>query len=151
MHYLLHSLNHTSINRDAPWINPLSLSSTMRKFTNSTGAPDCPESNDATSTNSINACKQKAYALEPQLITDPNQMQRAQFIANTLVNALFDDDEQKIAATSAYLGTRVADLKQVKAKHSEKGMVIELVFDRDYDQAASEQPIQFEPGRKKDA
>lgn len=86
-----------------------------------------------------------------QLITDPNQMQRAQFIANTLVNALFDDDEQKIAATSAYLGTRVADLKQVKAKHSEKGMVIELVFDRDYDQAASEQPIQFEPGRKKDA
>ena len=39
-----------------------------------------------------------------QLITQPNLMQRAQYVANTLVNALFDDDdEQKIAATAAYL------------------------------------------------
>ncbi len=86
-----------------------------------------------------------------QLITQPNLMQRAQYVANTLVNALFDDEEQKIAATAAYLGTRVEGLKQVKAKSSEKGMVIELVFDRDFERASAEQPITFEPRKNEDA
>ena len=86
-----------------------------------------------------------------QLITQPNPMQRAQYVANTLINALFDDDEQKIAASSAYLGTRVEGLKQVKAKSSENGMLIELAFDRDFDQAATEQPIQFKPSKNQDA
>ncbi|HGG58710.1 MAG TPA: hypothetical protein ENK26_02185 [Gammaproteobacteria bacterium] len=85
-----------------------------------------------------------------ELIPNPNAMQRAQYIANTLINALFDNNEQLIAATSAYLGTRVEDLKQVKAASSDRGMVIELVFDRYFEDAAREQPIHFTP-LKKDA
>ncbi len=86
-----------------------------------------------------------------ELIPNPNAMQRAQYMANTLINALFDHNEQLIAATSAYLGTRVEGLKQVKAARTDKGMVIELVFDRYFEEAAQEQPVHFVPREKLDS
>lgn len=68
-----------------------------------------------------------------QYIEQPDQTQRAQFIALHLVQALLADNEQRIAASCAYLATRMPDLKQVKAVTKPDGAIgIDLVFTEDY-------------------
>ena len=77
-------------------------------------------------------------------ITNPNPMQRAQFVANSLINALYKEDYPIATAMCTYLAKRIPDLKQVKAAgDDENDMSIELVFDRDYETAQKEQPIEF--------
>ena len=68
-----------------------------------------------------------------QFVEAPNQIQRAQFIALQLVQALLVDNEQHIAASCAYLADRLLDLKQVKAVTKPDGAIgIDLVFMEDY-------------------
>jgi hypothetical protein len=68
-----------------------------------------------------------------QFVEAPNQIQRAQFIALQLVQALLVDNEQHIAASCAYLADRLSDLKQVKAVTKPDGAIgIDLVFMEDY-------------------
>lgn len=68
-----------------------------------------------------------------QFVEAPNQIQRAQFIALQLVQALLVDNEQHIAASCAYLADRLSDLKQVKAITKPDGAIgIDLVFMEDY-------------------
>ena len=77
-------------------------------------------------------------------ITNPNPMQRAQYVANSLVNALFNENHSIAIAMCTYLAKRIPDLKQIKAAGDiEKDMSIELVFDRDYKTAQQEQPLEF--------
>ena len=77
-------------------------------------------------------------------ITNPNPMQRAQFVANSLVNALFQENDSIAIAMCTYLAKRIPDLKQIKAiGKDEKDMSVELVFDRDYETAQQEQPLEF--------
>ena len=77
-------------------------------------------------------------------INEPNQLQRAQFIAVTLVNAIGKQDEALAAATCAYLAQRMPELRQVKVAGVTPEQTIDLVFDKDYVKA---QPIQFvKPG-----
>lgn len=67
-------------------------------------------------------------------VVNPDQQQRAQFVALTLLNAIEKDDEASIAAMSAYLAVRYPDLKQVKAdsdKESRKVM-FDLIFDQEH-------------------
>ena len=68
-----------------------------------------------------------------QYLETPNQIQRAQFIALQLVQALLVDNEQHIAASCAYLADRLSDLKQVKAVTKPDGAIgIELIFTEDH-------------------
>lgn len=77
-------------------------------------------------------------------ITSPNPMQKAQFVANSLINALYKENYPLATAMCTYLAKRIPDLKQVKAAgNDEQHINIELVFDRDYETAQQEQPIEF--------
>lgn len=68
-----------------------------------------------------------------QYVENPNQIQRAQFIALHLVQSLLADNEQHIAASCAYLADRLTDLKQLKAVTKPDGAIgIDLVFTEDY-------------------
>ena len=67
-------------------------------------------------------------------IPNPDQQQRAQFIAFTLVTAIQQDNEAVIAAMSSYLATRYPDLKQVKADTDQesKKVMFDLIFDQEH-------------------
>ncbi len=86
----------------------------------------------------------RGIQLGKEKISEPNILQRAQFVANTLIDALGKDNEALAAACCSYLARRLPGLQQVKAKTEADGTtMIELVFDRSYEQAAVEQPVNF--------
>jgi len=67
-------------------------------------------------------------------IANPDQQQRAQFVAFTLLTAIEQDNEAVIAAMNSYLATRYPDLKQVKADTDEnsKKVMFDLIFDQEH-------------------
>jgi len=67
-------------------------------------------------------------------IVNPDQQQRAQFVAFTLVSAIQEDNEAVIAAMNSYLAVRYPDLKQVKADTDEgsKKVMFDLIFDQEH-------------------
>lgn len=73
-------------------------------------------------------------------ISTPDLNQRAQFVAANLANAILSDDEAMCSALTAYLASRLIDLKQVKITNTDGEIVIELVFDEDYQKQV---PVQF--------
>lgn len=81
--------------------------------------------------------------LGEEVIENPKILQRCQYVANTLVNAVLAEKDPLSAATCSYLATRLPNLQQVRAYSSEDGTSIELVFDRSYKKSAAEQPINF--------
>jgi hypothetical protein len=62
-------------------------------------------------------------------IKEPDLLARAKFVAGYLSQALFDDNEQMIAASTAWLAMRLPDLKQVKITQDGEQISIDLVFD----------------------
>lgn len=70
----------------------------------------------------------------------PDQEQKAQFVANQLMMAIKSDNEQLIAASMAYLATRMPELKQVMSKEKNGETQISLIYDREYSEP---QPINF--------
>lgn len=62
-------------------------------------------------------------------IKEPDLLSRAKFVAGYLSQALFDDNEQMIAASTAWLAMRLPDLKQVKITQDGEQISIDLVFD----------------------
>lgn len=84
--------------------------------------------------------------LGEDFIESPNPLQRSQFVANSLVNALLKENYELAVAMCTYLGKRMPELKQVKCEGTEDkegGISIEFVYDRDYKTAQTEQTIQF--------
>jgi len=65
-----------------------------------------------------------------QTVEQPDQLQRAQFISIHAIQALQQGNEALVAASCAYLATRMPDLKQIKARMVEGGLSVELVFDK---------------------
>ena len=67
-------------------------------------------------------------------IANPDQQQRAQFVAFTLLTAIEQDNEAVIAAMNSYLATRYPDLKQVKADTDQdsKKVMFDLIFDQEH-------------------
>lgn len=67
-------------------------------------------------------------------VVNPDQQQRAQFVALTLLKAVEKDDEATIAAMSAYLAVRYPDLKQVKADTDQEShkVMFDLIFDQEH-------------------
>lgn len=62
----------------------------------------------------------------------PNPLQRAQFVALQLVQAIAEGNEPMAAATCAYLAVRVPELQQVRAEHRVTGLHLDLIFDRPF-------------------
>lgn len=86
----------------------------------------------------------RGISLGQEHVESPNPMQRAQFVANTLINALFAENYSQAMAMSTYLAKRIPELQQVKAVGNIDDVLnIELVFDRSYEQSSTEQPVQF--------
>ena len=77
--------------------------------------------------------------LGDDFVEQPDMLQRAQVMAGHLVQALIDDNEQVIAMATAYLATRLPELKQVKITEQEDTM-IDLVFD---EQRTNQVPVNF--------
>ncbi|MCW8900611.1 MAG: hypothetical protein OQK75_14115 [Gammaproteobacteria bacterium] len=69
-----------------------------------------------------------------ETIVNPDQQQRAQFVAFTLLTAIEDDNEAVIAAMNSYLATRYPDLKQVKADidQASRKVMFDLIFDQEH-------------------
>ena len=72
--------------------------------------------------------------LGDEFVKSLNPLQKAQFVANSMVNGLLNDDFNQAIAMCTYLGDRLPDLKQVicTGQADESGMQIEFVYDRDY-------------------
>lgn len=81
-------------------------------------------------------------ALGEQAIATPDVNQRAQFVAQSLAQAIKDDNEAMAAALTSWLASRLPELKQVKMEEAEgeAGISIELVFDEEY---GSQVAVQF--------
>ena len=75
-------------------------------------------------------------------ISNPDLNQRTQFVAGNLAHAILSDDEAMCAALTAYLASRLPELKQVKITNNitdaspgdeqTNAVSIELVFDEAY-------------------
>lgn len=72
--------------------------------------------------------------LGSEKIANPDQQQRAQFVAFTLVNAIQQDNDAVIAAMNSYLAIRYPDLKQIKADTDQdsKRVMFDLIFDQEH-------------------
>lgn len=73
-------------------------------------------------------------------IETPDPLQRAQFIALQLLQAVQDGNEAVAAASCAYLANRIPDLKQIRATTRGGLLAFDLVFDRAY---AKEVKVEF--------
>ena len=77
-------------------------------------------------------------------IKKPDSMQRSQFVANSMINALFTENYSIAIAMCTWLGERIPQLKQVQAKGDIKTeMRVDLIFDRSYEQSKTEQAIKL--------
>ena len=70
----------------------------------------------------------------------PDAQQKAQFVANQLVHAYRDNNEQLAAATMSYLGDRYPDMQQVVVTETDGQLSINLVYDEPY---KKEEKVQF--------
>ncbi len=62
----------------------------------------------------------------------PDALQRAQFVAVQLIQALQTGNEALVAAGCAYLASRLPDLTQIEASLVQGGFSAELVFNQPY-------------------
>jgi len=69
------------------------------------------------------------FELAGEQINDPDLLQRAQFVAGYLSQALFSENDAMIAASCSWLALRLQDLKQVKITQDDQQISIDLVFD----------------------
>jgi len=84
----------------------------------------------------------EGIALGGEAVKSPDQLQRAQFVALHLLEAMQDGDDGLIAASCAYLANRLPDLRQVKASLAGDEVSAELVFDESY---TKEVAVEFSP------
>ncbi|VAW93345.1 hypothetical protein MNBD_GAMMA21-964 [hydrothermal vent metagenome] len=76
-------------------------------------------------------------------IDQPDLKVRAQYIAMHLVQSILKEDDAMIAATCAYLATRIPDLKQVQANEQGENISFDLIFT---DEQKNQVAVQFDPG-----
>lgn len=74
----------------------------------------------------------EGFTLGGEFIADPDQVQRAQFVAINLVHALKSENDALAAASCAYLASRLPELRQLRADDVAGGTHMDLVFDEEY-------------------
>ncbi len=73
----------------------------------------------------------RGIPLDGETLPNPDLLQRARYVAMSLVESLQQDQEARAAATLAWLAERIPDLQQLRVDTGEDGQVrIELIFDR---------------------
>jgi hypothetical protein len=77
-------------------------------------------------------------------VSQPGALQRAQFVAIQVIEALQSGNDALIAAGCAYLASRLPDLTQVKARLVDGGFSAELVFNQPF---VKEVAVDFPPRR----
>ncbi len=70
--------------------------------------------------------------LQGEWLERPDLEQRARWMALALMEGILYQEDEKAAASLAWLATRLPDLKQVKAIVDENGAQFDLIFDREY-------------------
>ncbi|RTZ62139.1 MAG: hypothetical protein DSZ33_00105 [Gammaproteobacteria bacterium] len=73
------------------------------------------------------------FAVGEEWVAQPDPIQRAEFVSATLFQALKDNNEGLISASTAYLANRFPELKQVKSSDTggDGENSIRLVFDEE--------------------
>ena len=65
------------------------------------------------------------------LINSPDQMQRAQYVAMSLLYGIQTNSEGLVSAACGYLTTRLPDLKQIRAIEKGETVSMDLIFDEE--------------------
>ena len=80
----------------------------------------------------MNGRMDQGIDLDGQLIKDPDDNQKAQFIVANLLGAMKDDNAGLTSALCTYLADTMPELKQLKIDENNGEVSIEFVFDEDY-------------------
>ena len=84
--------------------------------------------------------------LQGEFIADPNEEQRAKFVAQNMAMLLGEGQDQAAVAMCTYLGVRRPALKQVKISSTGAGISVDLDHDNAYEKPAPEpQVVMFNP------
>ncbi len=69
--------------------------------------------------------------IDGELISAPDKLQRAQYVAMSLLYGIKMQSEGLISASCGYLVTRLPDLKQIRAVESGEEVTMDLIFDEE--------------------
>jgi hypothetical protein len=70
---------------------------------------------------------ERGFRIHGELITSPDDKQKAIFVTMNLLRALQQDDQPKIAVSCAYLSTRLPHVVEVHARDQDERIVVEFV------------------------
>jgi hypothetical protein len=70
----------------------------------------------------------EGFELEGEKISSPDTMQRAKYVAMSLIVALHANNEEMATTMCAYLANRLPDLKQVRAIDNGTEVEMDLLF-----------------------
>ena len=79
----------------------------------------------------MDAQMDNGIAVGEDWVAQPDPIQRAEFVSATLFQALKDNNEGLISATTAYLANRFPELKQIRSAQNDGETSIRLVFDEE--------------------
>lgn len=66
--------------------------------------------------------------INDKLISSPNKMQRANYVAMNLLHGIETDNKGLISATSAYLVNRIPDLESIQAVENGDEITMDLIL-----------------------
>ncbi|MBN4080583.1 hypothetical protein JYT31_02855 [Beggiatoa alba] len=69
--------------------------------------------------------------LDGDIISSPNSMQRAQYVAMSLLYGIQMKSEGLISASCGYLVTRLPKLKQIRAVETDEEVTMDLIFEEE--------------------
>ena len=69
--------------------------------------------------------------IDGKVISSPDKMQRAQYVAMSLLYGIQMKSEGLISAACGYLVTRLPDLKQIRAVEKGDEITMDLIFDEE--------------------
>jgi hypothetical protein len=64
-----------------------------------------------------------------EIITNPDKMQRANYVVMSLLYGIENKSEGMISATCGYLVNRLPELKQIRAVENGQDVTLDLIFD----------------------
>ena len=84
--------------------------------------------------------------LQGEFIADPNEEQRAKFVAQNMAMLLGESQDQAAVAMCTYLGVRRPALKQVKISSTGAGISVDLDHENSYEKPPpAPQVVMFNP------
>lgn len=89
---------------------------------------------------------QQGIEISGEQIPNPDLKSRAKYVAIHLVNAIVNEQDGMIAASCAYLASRLPELKQIKVNEQNDEFSFDLVFDQEYNSSVN---VQFDSSIKK--